>query len=168
MEDLTQNDVILLVESAFARVKRPEHFTDYNHCEECKEHDKLLRSRDRATIRVSDGDNPGWNPLDFITPEGFLYYFPSLAKLALSKEGEAFLINFVPFHLCDALTNKKGHHSHRWLAVLNKQQCTAILKYVRYVAKTKRDIMTPYGAYPEELDRAVAFWSTECKSHESE
>lgn len=160
---MTQNEVILLIEAAFSRMPRPEHFTDYKHCEECKEHDKLLRSRNRDTIQASDVDNPGWNPLNFLTPEGFLYYFPALAKLALSKDGEDFLVDFVPFHLCDALTDKKGRHSHPWLTMLNKQQCIAILEYVRLVAKTKRDIMEPYGSYPEELDRAVTFWEAECK-----
>jgi hypothetical protein len=55
---------------------------------------------------------------------------------------------------------------HQW--VLIKQQLFVILEYVCFIAKTKRDIMTLYGSYPEELDRAVVFWEVECKVLDSQ
>ena len=154
-----------LVERAFGGSQRPAHFTNFEHCEECREHDDLLRSRDRATLTVKDVENPGWNPINFLTPEGFRYYFPALAKLALSPEGDAFLTDFVPFHLCDTLYDKEGRHTHRWLSALEASHRHAIREYVRFVARTKREIMEPHGAYAEELDRAVAFWDAECAAH---
>ncbi len=154
-----------LVVQAFGRVRRPQHFTDFTHCNECRDHDALLRSRDRETLAIGDVDNLGWNPINFLTPDGFLYYFPALAKLGLSPQGEGFLTDLVPFHLCDALYDKKGRHTHPWLGALDGHQRNAIREYVRYVARTKRHIMEPYGAYAEELDRAVTFWDAECAAH---
>jgi len=161
---MTDAQALAALEAAFAAARKPDHFTDYEHCSECKDHDDVLRSRTRSTIQLSDVDNPGRNPINFLTPEGFCYYLPALARLALSQEGEAFLVDLVPFHLCDTLYDKKAHRYHPWLTVLNDEQRQAILQFVRHVASTRRGIMDPNGAYAEELDRAVAFWEAECKA----
>ena len=124
----------------------------------------MLRSRDRATLQIKDVDNPGWNPIDFLTPEGFVYYFPALVRLALFSNGDAFLSSFVPFHLYEALTDKKREHPHRWLSALSKEQCNAILSFVRFVVDQKRSVMESQAVDPEQLDQAVKFWENECSS----
>jgi len=43
----------------------------------------VLRSHDRGTLGIGEVGNPGWDPICFITPEGFAYYLPALARLAL-------------------------------------------------------------------------------------
>jgi len=159
---MTQEDVLSMIEGAFHNAKRPEHFTIYDHCEECADHDKVLLSRDRTTLSLADVSNPAWNPIDFLTPEGFLYYFPALAKLALSNGGAEFLSMFVPFHLYSALKNESIRHPHRWLSALSQEQCNAILIFARFVASHKRDRVVAQAVNPEELDRAVAFWEAEC------
>jgi len=73
------------IDAAFGAVPRPAHFTNHRHCEECADHDGLLRARDRQTLSLADVGNPGWDPLCFITPEGLAYYFPTLARLALAE-----------------------------------------------------------------------------------
>lgn len=161
---MTDAEALAMLDAAFARVRKPQHFTDFEHCSECKQHDDLLRSRSRTTIQLSDVDNPGWNPINFLTPEGFCYYLPALAKLALAPGGEGFLTDLAPFHLCDALYLKKAKQYHPWLTVLNDEHRHAILQFVEHVATTRRHIMEHYGAQPEELDRAVAFWEEECRA----
>jgi hypothetical protein len=52
----TDADVIARIDEAFGLVERPEHFTNFTHCCECAEHDGLLRSRDRETLRTEDCD----------------------------------------------------------------------------------------------------------------
>ena len=39
-------EILRSVQAAFARGERPEHSTDYLHCEEYTEHEGLLRARD--------------------------------------------------------------------------------------------------------------------------
>ena len=87
---------------------RPARFTDSGHCCECAEHDAALRAATPGTIGLETLGNPGWDPICFITPEGFRYYLPGLARLALGRGGAYYLDQFL-FHLTcpgriDALT----------------------------------------------------------------
>jgi hypothetical protein len=81
----TDDDILAEIAAAFGDCLRPEHFTNYTHCEECAEHDEVLRSRDLATLTVADVGNPGWDPICFCTPEGLAYYMPALSRLALAE-----------------------------------------------------------------------------------
>lgn len=77
-------DILQLIARVFSDCRRPEHFTDYRHCPECLDHDNLLRSHDLVSIRLEDVGNACWDPMCFVEPEGFSYYFPALARLTLS------------------------------------------------------------------------------------
>ena len=81
----TDASILASIDTEFGNLLRPEHFTNHAHCCECAEHDELLRSRDRDTLRVEDVCNPGWDPLCFCSPEGLAYFFPSLARFALAE-----------------------------------------------------------------------------------
>jgi hypothetical protein len=81
----TDSEVLDCIDAAFWSSPRPQHFTDFTHCCECAEHDELLRSRNRESLGIEDVGNPGWDPICFVTAEGFAYYFPSLARLALAS-----------------------------------------------------------------------------------
>jgi hypothetical protein len=76
-------EILRLIRAAFANCPRPEHFTNYTHCCECAEHDEVLRLRDLDTLSMDDVGNAGWDPICFVSPAGFAYYFPALARLAL-------------------------------------------------------------------------------------
>ena len=90
-------EILKKVQSAFKSVIRPEHFTDPAHCCECAEHDETLRSHDPESISIEQLGNPGWDPICFVTLEGFIYYCPALARLALDTENY-YLDQFL-FHL---------------------------------------------------------------------
>jgi hypothetical protein len=79
----SDREVLAAINAAFGDVPKPDHFTNYTHCEECAEHDETLRTHDRDTPLVSHVDNPGWDPLCFTSPHGKAYYMPALAKFAL-------------------------------------------------------------------------------------
>jgi hypothetical protein len=165
---MTDAEALAQIDIAFGTVPRPDHFAERPFDLERKDHDDLLRSRTRGTLGLSDVEMPGYNPVNCMTAEAFRYYFPALARLGLTAEGEAFLTFLVPFHLCDALYDKKGHHTHRWLYALDKRQRKAILAYVRHVAATRRHVMEPNGADEQELDRAVSFWEIECRAKDGD
>ena len=86
------SDASILTEfdEAFATCLRPEHFTDYTHCDEFPNHDLVLRSRDVCTLSMDDVGHPSWNPIAFITPVGFAYYLPALARLSLTEPLEGY------------------------------------------------------------------------------
>lgn len=79
----------------FSKRRKPEHFTNYGHCSDCKEFDDLLRSFTRDNISFSELGNIAWNPISSANVEGFLYYMPALARLALGKGDKYFLDQFM-------------------------------------------------------------------------
>ena len=82
----TPAEILQIVESAFAGVAKPEHFTNHLHCEECAEHDSTLRENDRSSLSLEHVGNPGWDPICFCSPQGKAYYLPSLIRLALEPD----------------------------------------------------------------------------------
>src|SRR6188474_2254840 len=80
---MTDDEMLAAIASAFAVVPRPEHFTNHTHCDECWEHDEVLRARDLDTLQIEDVGSQAWNPITMATPHGFAYYLPALARLAL-------------------------------------------------------------------------------------
>ena len=91
-------ELLRAIERAFADVVRPEHFTNYEHCDECFEHDETLRGSTPATIGLAELGNGGWDPICYISVQGFHYYFPALARLALGQDQDWYLDQFL-FHL---------------------------------------------------------------------
>lgn len=77
-------DAIAAIDRAFGPVPKPGHFTNYSHCQECAEHDDLLRNRDRGTLSLQDLSNAGSDPFCFCSAEGMAFYMPSLVRLALA------------------------------------------------------------------------------------
>src|SRR5665213_2651883 len=98
----SDSEIIERIQQAFAGCRRPEHFTNFSHCEECAEYDEVLRSRDVTTLQIEDVGNLASDPISFISPEGFAYFLPALARITLAEPhsfhgwyGGAFLS-----HLC--------------------------------------------------------------------
>ena len=149
-------DILQRVQQAFAECRRPEHFTDFTHCEECAEHDEVLRSHDIHTLRIEHVGNPGWNPICFISPEGFAYYLPALARLALAEPdyahgwyGGQFL-----WHLC-----YDGHQNKLWLACKPEQR-RVVVELLRYIAETRASLVDS-GLHTDDLFQAIEIWSDE-------
>ena len=86
------------------QMPKPAHFTNYRHCCECAEHDATLVAYDVNTIGVEQLGNLGWDPLCFVSSEGFLYYLPALMRITLDTMAKphARYLDQLLFHLiCD-------------------------------------------------------------------
>lgn len=81
----TSTEVLADIDAAFGNAPKPEHFMDHAHCPECEEHDELLRTRDRSSLKIDDVGNIGWQPISSCSPQGMAYYMPALARLALDE-----------------------------------------------------------------------------------
>jgi hypothetical protein len=64
-------------------VPKPVHFTNYQHCCECAEHDETLLAHDRDSIGLGQLGSPSWDPLCFSSAEGLMYYIPAMIRLTL-------------------------------------------------------------------------------------
>ena len=82
--------------ASFSNFVRPEHFTNFSHCEECAEHDETMRSCSLHELGSKHVGNPGWSPIPFLTEQAFGYVFPRLLELSLTEgtnnHGKPFLL----------------------------------------------------------------------------
>lgn len=117
----------------------------------------MLRSRDINTLAMEDVGNSGWDPMCYVSPEGFAYYFPALARLALEDETE--LSGWYGPQLLFHLTHE-GQCS-RYLPHFRPEQRQAVVALLRHIGETRQDQLANYGLI-EELPTAIDRWSGKC------
>lgn len=134
----------------FGSTPRPEHFTDYTHCCECAEHDETLRGESIETLS-SDSVGPGWDPLCFISPEGFQYYFPALVRLALEGTGENYFVDRLIFHL--ELDGKENARFQKFTS----EQRRYVVRLLNHLVETRAvEIEENFDA--DALFRTIEIW----------
>jgi hypothetical protein len=122
-----ESEVLDAIRAAFGNTPRPAHFTDFTHCEECAEHDATLLAYTPDTISLEQVGNPGWNPICFVNTQGFHYFMPGLARLALGRGTEFYLGQFL-FHLRSDQIKTFNHTQHE-----------AVLAFLEYVHDKMRE-----------------------------
>ena len=78
---------------------KPAHFTDYLHCDECKEHDQTLLGSSIENISLNELGNPGWDPISFSNDDGKRYFMPALIRLSLETINAELYFSQLLFHL---------------------------------------------------------------------
>ncbi len=153
-EQLSDDGVLAMFETEFRAVPRPAHFTDYTHCDECREHDELLRARDRSTLAIEDVGSQAWNPITMATPEGFAYFLPTLARLALEDvpAGHDWYGYIILFEL-----RWNGPRNKRWLQCTGKQR-KAVASLLEHLYRTRAGSIAQYNCEYELLE-ALEIWS---------
>ena len=123
-------EILRKVSEAFAGIKKPEHFTNFDHCGECKEHDDTLRARTCETLQREDLGNSVWDPICFCSAEGIGYFFPSLARFALLPSvwrDNSWYGDQLISHLADEGTE---NHFHIWCSAQQRKAVAALLAYL--------------------------------------
>ena len=95
---LSREQVLNAIGEAFGGSPRPAQFVNAAHCCECAEHEDTLQRLTPATISLKEAGNPGWDPICFVSAEGFRYFMPGLCRLALAIGQDSYLDQFL-FHL---------------------------------------------------------------------
>jgi hypothetical protein len=152
----TRRDIEALarLSQAFAACPRPAHFTDFTHCEECAEHDRTLLSRTPASLRIDEVGNAAWDPICFISPAGFAYYLPGLARLALEDCAAGWYGGQLFSHLTwDGPGNERFRHC-------SPAQRHAVAEFIVYLLETRSAQITRDGLDDDCL-RALEIWSVE-------
>lgn len=143
-------DLIEAAKQLFGNEARPAHFTDHRHCAECAEHDETLRISTPELLQFSE-IRPGWDPLCFVTPEGFRYYFPALVRLAIEGTGPTYFVDRLLFHL-----ELDGRNNLRFQAFTPEQRAyvVSLLFYLVeiHAAEIEDNLDT------ENLFRTISIW----------
>ncbi|MDF3197042.1 DUF6714 family protein [Pseudomonas sp. 1928-m] len=132
---------------------KPEHFTDFGHCEECLDHDLTLVNSDVDSIGFDKLGNPGWDPICYVEAEGFIYYFPAFVRLCVNSNSDHSYISQFLFHL--SYDGKKN----RYTLAFSAEQRNFTLKFLNYLAEAKIDTITLYGD-EEMLSSTIEIWAS--------
>ncbi|MCL1498580.1 hypothetical protein [Xanthomonas nasturtii] len=128
----TDTEILGILDLAFADIQKPDHFTNYQHCEECLEHDDTLRSHDRDTLRLDHVSNAGWDPLCFCSAEGKAYFMPTLIRFALERANHPdWYAHQLLFHLAGDGTDNALYQ------YCNKTQKDAISEFLSHFIETR-------------------------------
>jgi hypothetical protein len=151
---LSDDEMLALVTGAFATVTRPEHFTNHTHCDECWEHDEVLRSRTLDTLAIEDVGSQAWNPITMATPLAFAYYLPTLARLALQPmpQGWDWYGYIILFEL-----RWNGPRNERWQFCTPNQR-SAVCLLLEHLYATRSGSIKLYDCEYELLE-ALEVWS---------
>ncbi len=149
-------DILSQIDAAFAGVAKPLHFTNFEHCEECAEHDATLRNHDRNTLPLESLDNGGWDPLCFCSPEGKAYYFPLLARYSLAppRYGDDWYGEQLLFHLFD------DGPENSFLLYCSSEQRRAVAALVLHWIETQAHRAIVDSTH-DELLRTYDLWSAQ-------
>jgi len=85
--------------TALFKDDKPPHFTNFNHCEECEEHNDTLCNSDVHSISLDELGHPGWDPICFCNEQGKRYYTPAFIRLSLASINDEFYFEQFLFHL---------------------------------------------------------------------
>ena len=145
-------EILRRVEVAFAQIARPEHFTNYTHCDECSEHDETLREHDRSTLLPEHVNNPGWDPICFCSPQGKAYLLPTLVRFALEPESSYW--QQLLFHL------EGNGPNNALVSFCSKDQRVAIASFLEHLLNTRTAEIEQYSS-ADELLRTHGYWSAD-------
>jgi hypothetical protein len=150
-----QQELIDNLYLAFNCYARPEHFTDYKHCDECLEHDQTMNSADLKTLNGSHVGTAGWSPFSFLTTEGFGYYMPRLLELSVRREknkhGES-VLSILLFHLAPS----KDYDRFSGYSDVQRKVVLEALKLM--LERHQSEIVEEF--IQEDLESAIKYWQT--------
>jgi len=149
---MNQEEIKLYVEQVFSGNVVPENYTNRDHCNECAEHDATLRSYTPKSIGLEQLGNPGWDPICFVLPMAFKYYFPALVRLALDSEGANGYLDQFLFHV-----TYQGEDS-RFFTHFSQAERDATLQVLLYIESKMGDLVHEWKL-ENELKEAIGLWS---------
>ena len=138
---------------ALFTIQKPEHFTNFSHCEECEEHDQTLIHSSIDEIGMAELGNPGWDPICFCSVKGKIYYMPSFIRLSIETMSDDFYFSQFLFHLeYDGKDNALFH-------VCNPSQRQFIASFVEYVILNHSEELKKNSCEDDAL-RTYEIWSS--------
>ena len=146
-----RNEILAQIESAFSDCVKPDEFVDASHCEECAEHNETLSKTSRDEIGLEELGMPGWDPICFVKPEGFLYYFPAMVRLVFDESTDAQYLSQFLFHC-----TYEGENS-RFFSHFSREQVRATADLMRFLTTHWKDKLEACSV-TRDAETAVQIW----------
>lgn len=145
---MTDSEILEVVDAAFATYERPEHYTDYKHCEECCEHDQTLRSGSRDELTREQFGVIGWDPVAFCHAAGKAYLFPRLARLVLTKPdakygwyGDQLISHLCPTSVYYSATPRDEFARNEFYIYCSHEMRAAIAQLLQHLIETRAELI---------------------------
>ena len=149
---MNKEEINNYVEQVFSGNAVPENYTNRDHCPECAGHDETLRSHTPESIGLEQLGNPGWDPICFVLPKAFKYYFPALVRLALDSEGTNGYLDQFLFHI-----TYQGEDS-RFFKHFSKAERNATLEVLLFIESQMGDLVKEWYL-EKDMKEAIELWS---------
>ncbi len=136
-------------------VPKPAHFTNYQHCCECAEHDETLLAFDIDSIGPQQLGHPSWDPLCFTSAEGFIYYMPALVRLTLETidNPQEMYLEQLLFHLI------QDGRDNRLVRACSTGQRKFIADFLEYLIEYHAAKIEAGVTYADDILKAHEIWS---------
>ena len=134
-------------------IPKPEHFTNFEHCDECFEYDELLRNCSVESIGLNELDGLTGDPFNFSSADGIRYYFPAMIRLALETMEEEYYLATVLWHL------EGDGHGNKFVEAYSLEQCAFVASFLEYVIENFAHTVEANQS-TDNLLRTYAIWST--------
>jgi len=152
--DAEAAQVLRLVDEAFAPIERPVHFTNVDHCSECREHDEELKARPRMALRRADLGHVGWDPICFTSAQGVAHLMPALARFTMAPDFWPDLdwyASQMVFHLTHDGPDNRPLHSY------DTAQKAAIAAMIAWLSVHRAEAIAHYGSQ-DDWRQAASIW----------
>ena len=146
--------VLAEIDDAFGGVEKPEHFHSDLSDPEYADHDALLRSRDRETLRIDDVGNVGYDPICSSLPHGIAYYFPTLARFALNEPTHEY--GWYAWLLLLHLSHDGPDNA--FYSYCSPRQRAAVASFLAFVIESRTSLAKENYCY-EELMKCYELWN---------
>ena len=151
---MNKNEIIKEAYFEFSSFERPEHFTNYTHCEECAEHDVTLQQCALHDIGSNQVGTISWNPISLLTTDAYGYVMPRLIELSLNLElnmADEFILFDWLIYITPGPENNRGKG-------FSKKQRLVILNTLKYIEKQIWPGIDE-NYHEEILHDAISVWS---------
>jgi len=148
----TDHQVIADIDLAFGQVGKPSRFLPDVGDPEFNDHEELLQSHTRTTIRRSDVRG-GYDPICSCEPQGVAYYFPSLARFALEEPGDP--MDWYAAQLLFHLTYQGSEN--RFLDYCDADQRHAVAQLIEHLILSKAKLLEE-SYTGEDASEGLSLW----------
>jgi len=138
----------------FSVFEKPEHATNYEHCEECAGYDEMLLHVGRKELTTEQIGTVSWGPVPFLTPEAMAYYMPRLIEIAASgvdnRDRDPYFTHFI--------NSVSAGPASRQYALFKTPQRLAVASALVFIKENHYERVLSF-CWEDTLETAMTSWS---------
>jgi len=137
----------------FSDYPRPENFTNFEHCNECLEHNETMKSASLDNLSGLHVGTTGWSPLGFLTEEAYGHCMPRFWELALTGEKNEHGESVLSVLLTDLGISISDDRFRGY----SRNQCEAVVAALEFALERHRSSVVE-EFIQSDLERAIRNW----------